>query len=1045
MAILRGDEGRLDKHDPSYLKEVERYHAEGRTIWVQVTITRRANQTVSLTGVVPKDRLNIGTERKYGDYITELVITSDGTGLPRTGAIDPVTSSDVVFETARYLLTAIKDQCMELDNISSSFMDALGAPGDQADVTKLANIFTRALKKSLGATYNKLLTKDFTWSQIKNAGRRVGNDSPKSLQGLYSWTHSGFTHDKSQQPAVAIGSTTDLRVRHLGHNNAYGQSLKDLENGKLSRISPQYDAWRRSNTHEMVILALFDQPVSSTVLEVCELLSILLFETFHPSFHSVGLSDKTYVDLPEATEAGRTELEIETDDPAVQSTMPPTLTPAKTTRARFSSFGMKILGTKLVGLAKKVFLRTGWPGGCTRSSFAASGRNWHTPGYGNSIEGACFTKMTVPGVMDTYRKSPKQARISDDKVLAVDHIIGGVLKARFPLEEAATVGLFPGTSVHVVFEIMHRGNHAFPWARLPGVPEFADEGRENIANRLGLRLEWQYLEKSTGEAKWAKIYIQSTLINEHATYRPSRAYTQAIAIIRCLQLQVLDVYPEWWQATPKLAYIREVRFDFLNQVLTITERKAKTTIPAPVRIPTQVRMADLVARGAKNVGPRPPSSQGKMNERCDNCLLQAMDWDGNWIPGVAAVQSESVTLRRDYRCVAAQDAKEGNLILLPCRRCGEQMRLACTFTAQDQDPRSLPDELRAGLVSMKPQVSLLCSFDTMDDPGLQDMPIRSQAVATSAVLAPIRAQAVKTRAVSSTAQKVLVIDSTNFGTLGLSRSTAPDIPSAVPGPAGTIAGPRASASSTAVTSPSLAPAAPTATLDVPREARRWTDRVDTMLSRYRQATPIGTINTTLWLELLSLFVSITEIPQAGPLGQHRSQWMGRIDAVLDEGTPPTGADAITPLLASGMLTDLRDATVIAIHWVRRSRLLGTPDGAQARATLIRLERHYSNTYLMRATSGERDSVSSFVRALRKTHSGVGILYTMTFSAINLRVENRTLTVSETKRLIKAKPPADMMNQLSTWFNDIGIIFSQDTTPQRNLINTYVADTRRQVG
>jgi hypothetical protein len=345
---------------------------------------------------------------------------------------------------------------------------------------------------------------------------------------------------------------------------------------------------------------------------------------------------------------------------------------------------------------------------------------------------------------------------------------------------------------------------------------------------------------------------------------------------------------------------------------------------------------------------------------------------------------------------------------------------------------------------MKPQVSLLCSFDTMDDPGLQDMPIRSQAVATSAVQAPIRAQAVTTRAVSSTAQKVLVIDSTNFGTLGLSRSTAPGIPSAVPGSAGTVASPRASANSIAVTSPSLAPAS-TATLSVAQQAHSWSDRVDTMLSRYRQATPIGTINTTLWLELLDLFVSITQIPQGGPLGQNRSQWMGRIDAVLDEGTPPTGADAITPLLASGMLTDLRDATVIAIHWVRRSRFLGTPDGAQARAMLIRSERHYSNTYMMRATSGERDSVSSFARALRQTHSGVGILYTMTFLAINLRVENRTLTVSETKRLIKAKPPADMMNQLSTWFNDIGIIFSQDTTPQRNLINTYVADTRRQTG
>jgi hypothetical protein len=751
LPLHKGDEGKLIYHDPAYLSNVARYVREKKTIWVWVNVTRRAGKIVNLSGNVPKDYLTLGTERRYGEHVVELITdTAPNAGLSAFIAMPTVPNGDVIFRTACSLMQAIKIRTPASQDLQSGFLEQLGLPGDYSTISEIANILTNGMRNTLGmATYSKLLSGKFTWSDIKRAGTQIKSGSPG--RGIYAWTHSDFIEDHKKNPAIAIGSTVSFGKRFRDHQYSFDHDLKKFNNKTLRRMPPQYDAWRRTKKHEMVAIATLDETVSTFQLEWCELLLILLFESYHPAFYS---QDQTGVEIPEGLEAGRSDGDMELIDETAISSMPslPTLTDTvAVTRATFLSADMKRVGTQLAATAETVFTTTHWPGGCiSRSTFGASGRNWHSPGMSvASNEATRYTKTTVPGVMNTYRKSPQKARAhargkgsSRAEWIVVSPILGGLV-ATFYKEEAAKVGIFAGTMVHVIFEIMHHGNHRYPWARLPEVPEFADEGKENIGNRLGVRLEWQFTNKNTGKVEWGKAYVQTTLRFEHLEDRPSYPYTIAIAIIRCLQLETFDKFPEWWKRISQSLYIREVSFDFLRQVLTIRERRKRKTISPPVQIPTSVRMDELIRRGAQNVGPRPRRNPGV---RCDNCLMQSMDWEGDWF-GQAGDPDRTKRSPRSQ----CQDAATGRgATPLPCFRCGNLMRLLCSFSTKNQDPRELPDALRAALVSQKAQVSLLATFEVTDDPGLQSMPFRSQAVRTSILDTPApSAPTTSTRAIAT--------------------------------------------------------------------------------------------------------------------------------------------------------------------------------------------------------------------------------------------------------------------------------------------------------
>ena len=543
MSLQRGDEGRLEGHDPDYLKDPSGWEKDGHRVWVRVTITRRRGKLVNISGRVPKDLLQIGTERKYGEYVTELL---RDTTLPSSKTTNrSLPAGDRVFQTACVLLKEFKDQQVHL-GVSAASVVSLGVDDDRLPMVQVAEIFVAGLKRGLGTTYNKLLTDDFTWSDLKKASTEITIDN--HAPGVYCWAHSNFEDDSTRVPAIAIGSTEDLGMRLTTHRYAYEKSLKDYNNKVIRRMPHQYEAWRLSQKHEMVALVTLDKTATDDTLRWCELLCIILFQSFHPCFYA---PNQVSLDLPEATEAGRPEPEIQVDDSEVRSAMPPASGPSLSAAVTSwsSSIVMRKFGVKLASISSGVFPRTKWPGGCQRGTFGASGTNWQAPCGGFDSGGTCLTKITVPGVMDTYRKSFNSLSLKsyeNTPRLLLAGLLGYILKVTFPVDEAATLGMFEGTKVYPIFEVMHRGagNHAYPWARLAEVPEFTDEGTHNIANRLGLRLEWQYVDKTTGEVKWGKLYTHSPLVMEHAENRPAQSYTIAIAIIRCLQLQTLKSYPD---------------------------------------------------------------------------------------------------------------------------------------------------------------------------------------------------------------------------------------------------------------------------------------------------------------------------------------------------------------------------------------------------------------------------------------------------------------------------------------------------------------------
>jgi len=1000
LPLRKGDEGTLVYHDPAYLSDQARYVREQKTVWVWVNITRRANSIVNLSGNVPRHYLQIGTERRRVDRITELVTeTPPPTSFGTLGTTSSVPTGDLVFRTVCLLMDAIKSRTDQLEDFGPDFLDALGAPGDLSSIVQVAGILTAALKDTLGmATYSKLCTDRFTWSDIKSSGTRITNDTRGG--GIYAWTHSDFVQGSKKDPAIAIGSTNSFKNRFRGHQSGFAAALKKFNDKTIRHMAPQYDAWRRTSKHEMVALAILDEKTPVNHLLWCELLLIMLFESYHPNFYT---PHQTGIQMPEATEAGREDTDMELDDLAAIASIPISTNPVPVTRSIFTSVMMKGHGTKLAAIGERVFTTTSWLGGCRRSSFGPSGTNWHTPGIGTNGGGTCFTKMVVPGVMDTYRKHSHQASNKSQnrgtaEWIGLANIITGILTITFPRADAEKVGIFHGTRVHIVFEIMHHGRHRYPWARLPEVPEFADEGKENIANRLGVRLEWQYREK--GELTWGKLYVQSPVSDEHAENRPSRAYTIAISIIRCLQLQTLDRYPQWWLRTSGRVYIREVRFDWLRQVLTIHERRSKTEIPAPVQIPTSERMAELARRGARNVGNRPKHS----GKRCDNCLLHSIDWDGEWIPNAKGPAAADIT--RTYRCVITTFGNAG--AARPCKRCGDLMRLLCSFSTDKQDPLELPEALRAGLVSMKAQVSLLATFEVMNDPGLQPMPPRSQAVATS-VLAPSPSALPRRSTVSST-------------TASSSRPAAPTVAPAAPTTAsatvranptphvsfpaspfnlsaanrgGLVFGSRlttavtpapsrrltvpsstpAAASSSRPAAPAIVPATartstapsnaptstskasgPTKTLkDTKKSAgsskitsfflspsdqqtiQHWDTRIRNMVADMNARHPAGELYVAAdWLALYDVERQIRAIPSNGTLSRNRSAWLATVKGVLDE-----------PLLPVATANDIRPTV---------DRLMNTHSVVsmqRAVVTVIRGVREWANLQSTSATTARR--------------------------------------------------------------------------------------------
>jgi len=150
-------------------------------------------------------------------------------------------------------------------------------------------------------------------------------------------------------------------------------------------------------------------------------------------------------------------------------------------------------------LADQVFERTGWPGGCNRSTgkkaFGSSvGLNWTSPLTDGRRARTIWTKTTIPGRFANFRRTGFVTRVGTGGhgteyliVFGKKHTISeGPWYAELRRGEP-----WPpqNAKIHVVFELRLDGQpHTASLARCSGVGALSDWAN---ANQLGMRIEWE--------------------------------------------------------------------------------------------------------------------------------------------------------------------------------------------------------------------------------------------------------------------------------------------------------------------------------------------------------------------------------------------------------------------------------------------------------------------------------------------------------------------------------------------------------------------------
>jgi hypothetical protein len=181
-----------------------------------------------------------------------------------------------------------------------------------------------------------------------------------------------------------------------------------------------------------------------------------------------------------------------------------------------------------------------------------------------------------------------------------------------------------GDEVFLVVEIMLNGQkHPTPWARLADIAAWSDH---NLAAGVALRVEW-FNGKS---GQWMSMYHQHLRLLSIGQQEASpERYSQAMAPRRYFLRQTIPDFDETWQIDiGKLARVKKITFDNLEQVFLATNLIDSSKGPKPTRIPDAVIIQQLKQAGAQNVNhpwpvqgaPKVKFGQGSRNT-CDSCQI----------------------------------------------------------------------------------------------------------------------------------------------------------------------------------------------------------------------------------------------------------------------------------------------------------------------------------------------------------------------------------------------------------------------------------------
>jgi hypothetical protein len=353
----------------------------------------------------------------------------------------------------------------------------------------------------------------------------------------------------------------------------------------------------------------------------------------------------------------------------------------------------------LSNLAMDSFVKSGWPGGCSRDSYGCDGGglNWKSPiAEGSQCEQIIYTVVRNPrGNIDLYHRPAVRitqgtSRTSDSKKISLlqeDQYIkvkGGYGKFH-PVIGAE--GPPDGTWVNPVFEVMRDGTpHPKSWTRLPDVGAW-DGFFWNFSRSWALRIDWRQ------GSQWRSFYIQANRVlmprRGQSDVASHNAFAQGIAVANFLtrRWMVTNSQMPLWFYDYGVVRLKEQRFDWLKQTYTHRDEVRLVDIGTPKQRSLQDIGTQLQALGLK-VGnwQQWDHSPGVERVCCDCCYVTHIrKREFNATTGIAM---DTLLLNHSQQSFRSCARTAGSNQCTPCYNRG----LPCSWTfslrtAQLNDPR----------------------------------------------------------------------------------------------------------------------------------------------------------------------------------------------------------------------------------------------------------------------------------------------------------------------------------------------------------------------
>ncbi|KAK5168074.1 uncharacterized protein LTR77_006642 [Saxophila tyrrhenica] len=589
-------------------------------------------------GWVPRDDIRIGTSARIGEPI--LIQIDQNASAGRSG------------KTVCGLLSAWYEGRGDLPTEPEVITDLLKS---ESDIRQQTNKIVVGVGKVSSGLQQCLDRQDFTLWQLKGSAPDGEHDQHV---GIYVIVHWDFIGQPEREPEPYAGSTA------RSFESRYGEHVDASKDPEKKGV--HYNAARLARKH-----CIF--PISYLNVDDAE-------------SPEVKLAEQVFMSLLQTT--CKEVLNFKADGFTGETEEQDNKIGAPDSVSRVSKYYVqKADAVVLRKLADQVFERTGWPGGCDRSTgkkaFGSSaGLNWTSPLTGLRKARTIWTKTSIPGQFANFRRTDLVTRVATGGAGVPSLQV--YLKHHTPTNTAWIALLrrdkpWPpeNSKIHVVLELRLDGKpHTAGLARAPGVGALSDWAN---ANQLGMRIEWQ-----RDDGVWVQRQFQLRDDNEKLAYAPN-GMTQNYNIANGLrgyvlqEQRTLSTEQQEWIWDFGIARVKEVYLDHLDQTIRVRDLPGSRVVPGPTFKTMQQIGQELVDLGAGRYA-RPSDTQypifpdgqqrsaGRSRKSCNACY------------------ANTVLGRSNTMCVEVPGQNT-------CERCQRYGR-PCTF-AHTRDLENNPALLRA--------------------------------------------------------------------------------------------------------------------------------------------------------------------------------------------------------------------------------------------------------------------------------------------------------------------------------------------------------------